>query len=201
MVAYELRDRDAYDFEHMDFKPGDIVVDIGGNIGMISILLAKKYPFLKIYAFEPVKQSYDNFVKNIELNQIPEGVITVENIAVTKDSRSIKMQLNYENMGGSRVAADIAPDEESTVPSTTLPHILEKDNIGKIKLLKIDCEGSEYEILYNTPPEILSNTEFMRGEFHYLVVQKNEEDTPEKLLAYCEKYINSIILEDFQRLQ
>lgn len=52
---------DNYDFDSIDFKERDVVIDIGGNIGMVSIYLAKKYPFLKIYAFEPVIQNYQNF--------------------------------------------------------------------------------------------------------------------------------------------
>ena len=76
VVAGEINNNPEYNFENIDFKEGDSVIDIGGNIGMISIFLAKKYPFLKIYAFEPVKQNYDNFLKNIKLNNIPNGIIT-----------------------------------------------------------------------------------------------------------------------------
>ncbi len=52
-VANEIG-KPPYDFDSINFKEGDVVIDIGGNIGMISIYLAKKFPFLKIYAFEPV---------------------------------------------------------------------------------------------------------------------------------------------------
>jgi hypothetical protein len=41
-------DRDEYKLNDIDFKPNDIVIDIGGNVGICSIYLAKRYPFLKI---------------------------------------------------------------------------------------------------------------------------------------------------------
>ncbi|WIH87734.1 hypothetical protein [Brachyspira pilosicoli] len=50
-------------FKKIDFKEGDVVLDIGANVGMVSILLVKKFPFLKIYSFEPMKNNYENLLK------------------------------------------------------------------------------------------------------------------------------------------
>ncbi|MDR1942676.1 MAG: FkbM family methyltransferase [Endomicrobium sp.] len=86
--------RDDYKLNCIDFNQMDVVIDIGANIGMISIYLAKKYPFLKIYSFEPVKCNYEKFKKNIELNKIPNGVINIQNKAVTKDGRTVQMFFN-----------------------------------------------------------------------------------------------------------
>ncbi len=190
VVAGEINNNPEYSFENIDFKEGDSVIDIGGNIGMISIFLAKKYPFLKIYAFEPVKQNYYNFLKNIKLNNIPDGIITVENKAVTKDGRNITMSICYHNMGGSSVSNDGNQNENTAVPSVTLQSILDEHKIDTLKLLKIDCEGSEYEILYNALPKTLSSIKHLHGEFH----NKQDSDPknyPEKLKEFCEKYITA----------
>jgi FkbM family methyltransferase len=190
-VAYELNHKDEYNFDNIGLKPGDIVIDIGGNIGMVSILLARKFPFIKVYAFEPVKQNYENFLRNIDLNRIPEGVIAVENIAVTKDSRDVCMKLIQHNPGGSMVSSDAPQNGDEAVRSETLMRIIEKNKIGKVKLLKIDCEGTEYEILYNAPPQILSNIEYLRGEFHTLPDNTKPDNSPERLLEYCGKYFEA----------
>jgi hypothetical protein len=55
MVANEIG-CDSYDFSSINFKDRNVVIDIGGNVGMFSIFLAKKFPFLKISAFQPVKE-------------------------------------------------------------------------------------------------------------------------------------------------
>ncbi len=189
IVAEELKNNPEYNFENIDFKEGDSVIDIGGNIGMISIFLAKKYPFIKIYAFEPVKQNYENFLKNIEINNIPKGTITVENKAVTHDKRNISMSVCYHNMGGSRVSTDSKQTESIKIPSVTLQNIFDQYKINKLKLLKIDCEGSEYEILYNTLPKTLMNIEYLKGEFH-TVKDSDVKNCPEQLIEFCGKYIS-----------
>jgi FkbM family methyltransferase len=107
-VAQEIIDGQSYVFDNIDFKPGDAVIDIGGNIGIISIYLAKKYPFLKIYSFEPVKYNFDNFLRNIKLNNIPDGIIKVENRAVTKDARKVQINFDPFNTGASSIIKDIS---------------------------------------------------------------------------------------------
>ena len=83
---------DCYGLSQIDFKENDIVIDIGANIGMVSLYLAKRYPFLKIYSFEPFKASYESFIENIKINNIPKGTINPFNKAVTKDGRDIVMK-------------------------------------------------------------------------------------------------------------
>lgn len=194
MIASELNNNE-YDFKNINFKEGDIVIDIGANVGMVSILLAKKFPFLKIYSFEPLKENYDNFIKNIELNNIPKGVISAENKAVTKDGRLVNMSINIQNKGGSSTADIISVNsvmtkENCQVESITLEEIFKKHNVNKLKLLKIDCEGSEYEILYNTNENILNSIENLIGEFHENKDLTDEYDI-DKLCDYVGKYIKN----------
>ena len=184
---------DSYNFDAIDFKDGDVVIDIGGNIGMVSIYLAKKYPFLKIYAFEPVKQNYENFLKNIELNNIDKDIIKVFNLAITKDRRDVILTSPFDNSGASNIYDNYRGSKilnnNSIVKSITFDDIFSNNNISKCKLLKIDCEGAEYEILYNANEENLKNCEYMRGEFHKF---RGEKSKREDLYNYCNKYIKNI---------
>ncbi|MDR2251921.1 MAG: FkbM family methyltransferase [Endomicrobium sp.] len=121
--------RDEYKLNDIDFKPNDIVIDIGGNVGIVSIYLAKKYPFLKIYSFEPVKCNYDNFLENIKLNKIPDGIINVENKAITKDGRDVKMFFDRLNSGCSSIFRNTNSNSDEVlneVPSITLDNIIKK---------------------------------------------------------------------------
>ena len=166
-VTSEINGNEYSNMFNIDFKEGDIVIDIGANIGMVSILLAKKFPFIKIYSFEPVKTNYDNFVKNIKINEVTDGIIKHFNKAVTKDGREISMIVNPINQGNSYINIyNTNYNLELNVESLTFTDILNENNIDKIKLLKIDCEGSEYEILYNINKSILTNIEYIYGEFH-----------------------------------
>lgn len=201
-VPYVAREmcRGAYDFSNIEFKEGDTVIDIGGNVGMISIYLAKKFPFLKIYAYEPVKKNYENFLTNIKLNKIPDGTIHVENKAITKDGRNVNIVTDCTNTGGSAVAEleihkfDIDFISED-IPSTTLNDIFKDNNIKSCKLLKIDCEGSEYEILYNTNKEFLEKCDHLRGEFHNSRKLKKQNLNSTDLISYCRQYIKDVYVE------
>ena len=53
---------DEYKTRSVNFKPGDTVIDIGANVGAVSIMLAKKYPFLDIYAYEAHPINYKNLL-------------------------------------------------------------------------------------------------------------------------------------------
>ena len=86
LIIGELRS-DEYQLGPIDFWPGDVVIDIGGHIGLFSCYLAKKYPFLKILAFEPIPVSYRMFRRNLTLNEVRN--IRLYNVAVTSDRRGL----------------------------------------------------------------------------------------------------------------
>lgn len=193
-VSKEINQGTFYDFKDMNLHSGDTVVDIGANIGIVSIYLAKKFPNIKIYAYEPVAQNYKNFLENIKLNNIPDGIIIAKNKAVTSDGRNVSMKINVLNSGGSSLDTIVASGykneiRNTNVESTTLTDIFLDNNITNLKLLKIDCEGAEYEILNNTQPSLLNKIEILRGEFHENKTLTDEYDA-EKLLNYTKQHIN-----------
>ena len=198
-VTNEINEGDYKYLNDIEFKEGDIVIDIGANLGMVSIFLAKKYPFLKIYSFEPIENNYKNLLRNIEINKIPDGIITAHNLAVTKDERDLELISDILNQGASRISGYenyTSLFKKEIGHSISLNNIIEKYNINNIKLLKIDCEGAEYEILYNTKKEILNNTEYLFGEFHPI---PNEDSS--KLIEYIQNYINKICILDAQNFK
>ena len=144
---------DEYNTKKIDFKPGDVVLDIGANVGSVSIMLAKKHPFIKIYSYEAHPVNYQNLLKNIKENNISN--IEAFNYAVySTDNDSIDINLSYTNTGGSnsfidpKSRPDIYSLEHSNVkvPTISLDSIIKNNNIKKIKLLKMDCEGAEFDI-------------------------------------------------------
>lgn len=194
MVAGEINNGEYKFISKLDLT-NKTIIDIGANLGIVSIVLAKKNPGIKIYAFEPLRENYENLLKNIELNGIDKNIITVENKAVTKDGRNINMSININNRGGSSISDVISVNssmskENCGIESITLEEIVKKYKIDKIDLLKIDCEGSEYEILYNTKEDILKNIDYLVGEFHENKDLTDEYDI-DKLCEYLEKYIKN----------
>jgi hypothetical protein len=58
--------------------------------------------------------------------------------------------------------------EQMEVPCTTLMEIMESNHLEHVDLLKMDCEGAEYEILYSTPLSHLERIAEIRMEYHNL---------------------------------
>jgi hypothetical protein len=56
--------------------------------------------------------------------------------------------------------------DKISVDCLTLEDIFKKHRLKKLDLLKLDCEGAEYEILYETPAEILAKIKEIRLEYH-----------------------------------
>ena len=68
-VARELQ-ADRYRLRDANFDEGDIVIDVGAHIGLFSIYLAKRWPVLKVFAFEPFPTNYRNCEDNLHLNKV-----------------------------------------------------------------------------------------------------------------------------------
>lgn len=153
----------SYDLDSIPFEAGDTVLDVGAQVGLVSLYLGKKHPEINIIAYEPVPENFARLVRNLANNGVKN--VTAVNKAVTGDGRQIALTVNLQsNSGGA--SAFTSPDascQSVMVESVTLGDILSRHE--KIKLLKIDVEGAEYEIFGSLNGE-LGKIQNIRGEFH-----------------------------------
>lgn len=189
-IARELGEG-CYGLDKIPFEKGDVVIDIGGHVGIFAIYLARLHPDITIYAYEPIP---DNF-RHFQMNMVQNGVtnIHVFNKAVTRDGRSLPMTVNFSfNSGGATATWDqdqlnSASYTQYEVASLTLNSIFETHQINRCRLLKIDCEGSEYEILLNAPS--LKRVEFLSAEFHTNELLRAQGYSPDMLYDHCCQFI------------
>ena len=178
-IINEIFFQNSYNLDHIQLSPGDIVIDIGANIGILSIYLALKFQ-VKVLAFEPLPSNYAYLKKNIEENKA--YTVYPFPLAVTGDGRFLELRCMTENLGGANAyVTNEQPFMTAQASSITLQHIFDSFSLDKVKLLKIDCEGGEYEIFQSTPQKYLKRIEYLIGEFHHLF---GTED-PKPLLEQC----------------
>lgn len=143
----------------INFAYDDIILDIGANLGIISILLSKKFPTTKIYSFEASPINYENFLKNIKDNNCTN--ITPFNLAVWSESnKTVEISTSPTNSGGSSIFYKDSFHEQyptSQVKTISLKDIFDQNNIKKCKLLKMDIEGSEYHSFKSLPQDYINN--------------------------------------------
>lgn len=145
------------------------IVDIGGHIGMFSIYASEACPNAKIYSFEPFKENYDMFVKNTKNIKN----IHVENVGILDKRGNFKIYLNkYPEKGmvnKERPTVYKNRFKESicyNIKTITLNDVFTKHNIKEVDFMKIDCEGSEYQILLNAEDALLKKIKNIAMEWH-----------------------------------
>jgi FkbM family methyltransferase len=144
--------------------------------------LAKKYPQAQILAYEPVLENFEALLRNIDRNKLTN--ITPHNRAVTKDGRRVGIATDpISNSGGSNI---YDKEVSQQAESVTLRSIFEDYNIGRLPLLKIDCEGAEFEILEDY--SLLGRVWALRGEFH-----RGNGDA-NALLKQCQTLIDDVVI-------
>jgi len=169
----------SYRLDEIEFAPGDVVLDVGAHVGVISIYLARTHPDIRIIAYEPMPDNFARLQRNLQSN----GVTTVEavNMAVTGTGGRVELARAEGNSGG-HSAYTHANGNGVGVPSRTLAQVLEAHGVERVALLKIDCEGAEYEILTSSTAP-LGLIERIRGELHTNARLRAEGHDPAELLA------------------
>ncbi len=132
-------------------KKGDVVLDVGANIGYDTLILAKLVGKNgRVFAFEPGPINFQLLEKNIKINEY--NNVTLVNKAVSKDNKSIKLYLNETNGTGHKID-DISNlgvklnRKSIDIESIKLDDFLKNKKIKKIDFVKIDVEGSESEVI------------------------------------------------------
>lgn len=155
---------------HLKNVPNDaVIIDIGAHIGAFSLLAATKYTQSHIFAFDPSIENFALLNKNIKINNLEKRIKTF-NLAVTDGKKkTIMLNEHPSNLGMHSVIFDYnlgGKGQQYDVPTTSLDRIFSENKIKTCHLLKIDCEGAEYNILFNTPKKILGKINNIVLEYH-----------------------------------
>lgn len=143
------------------------IVDIGANIGVVSLDWASRLPHVRIHAFEPHPGTFAMLAENITANHLLERVICHQQ-AVGREAGT----LTFRTAGLSVLTtahknlADNATGE-FTASTVSLDQIVERcAQDGAVGLVKIDAEGAEAEILEGARPETLKEIRQFVIEYH-----------------------------------
>ncbi|MCX6736555.1 MAG: FkbM family methyltransferase [Candidatus Parcubacteria bacterium] len=145
-------------------KDNSIIIDIGANIGVLSVFAASTSKNTIVYAYEPMPRSYDLLLENISINKLEKNILPFKlGIGAKKEKR--KLFLANGSPFHSLYTNEIDKNYLE-IECISLGDIFESNHLKECDILKIDCEGAEFEILYNTLDKYLKCIKEIRLEYH-----------------------------------
>ena len=158
------------EFLRLFLRPGDIGLDVGANIGAITVGLAQKVgPAGAIHAFEPQRAIHDVLCAN---------VAQLKNVVVHREAAGAEPGVihvpprDYDSVGNfGGVALGGGVGEE--VPVVTIDSL----KLPRLRLMKIDVEGMEMDVLRG------ANETIMRCE-PALYVENDRDERSEQLISH-----------------
>jgi FkbM family methyltransferase len=132
-------------------QPGDVVLDVGANIGYFSLLAgACVGPAGRVIAFEAVPSIADMLERNVRRNGLP---VDVRRTAAGDVPGSIEIfRSSGRNLGRSGTSGGAGTTSEGAVPVVRVADVVEHDLWPRIRFVKIDVEGDERRVLRGLEP-------------------------------------------------
>lgn len=146
-------------------EDGWTVIDIGAGMGDFCVHVARRCPRARVVGFEPFAQSFKLLQHNIALNGVAN--ISVYPLAVSSDGRPMQLSMIGAAVQHSTSAAGATESASmQAVQSVTLAGALDLGGMLQCDLLKVDCEGGEFDILLNAPDALLRRFRNICLEYH-----------------------------------
>jgi len=167
-LFHEIWIDEVYAPSGYEINDGDTVVDIGANIGVFAMYAATRALGVKVKSYEPFPKNAEYFRANLEASKLDNVEFYQLAVAGSNGSRT----LHVEDAWILHSLADKDSAEKGLdVECITLDKVFA--DVDRCDLLKLDCEGSEYEILYSA-----SNETF--GRISRIVCEFNNIDSERK---------------------
>ena len=144
-ILFEIYVRECYGA--VELRPGSTVIDIGAHIGCYSLMAAQTAA--RVIACEPHPENLSILRKNVELNQTTNVEVISHAISNKAGKASLIIPDNDTFVG--RYSLHPGRGRRSIeVTCISLEDLVREAHLTEIDSIKIDCQGSEYEILYES---------------------------------------------------
>ena len=122
--------------------PSTVLLDVGANIGFVTLFAASRAKEGHVHAFEPIKHLAEQIEKSVDINSFSN--VTVHNVACGSARGTAQISVPAKNSGGASIAR--APkDSQDTLSIDVAP--VDEMMYQKVDIIKIDVEGFELQAL------------------------------------------------------
>ena len=171
-LEYEIFNKEEYGFAKAKIQNAECIFDIWGHIWLFSKWCRNINQKAKIHYFEPVGEFYER----AKINLWNDKNIILNNYWIGAESQSWTILLNLEKtMQSSKYSSFLNPRwTKIDVNFISLKEYLERGNINKIDVLKMDIEWMEFEVFD-------SRSDFERWKINNLIAEIHLLDEEKKL--------------------
>jgi len=152
----------AYDVRCIKWPEVRTIIDVGANVGAATLWFARRAPHATIISVEPASGVVSLLRHNIHANRLQSRVRIVAaalagqsgTVEMTSSGPSVSRKVNRESRKAERVRA------------ISLKELLDQHAFGEVDLLKLDCEGAEFDVLLSSDDRVLRRNRVIAGEYH-----------------------------------
>jgi FkbM family methyltransferase len=171
-IYNEIFAEKSYDYPNL-VTGNPVIIDIGANTGLFSLRMKQRYPDSTIYCYEPFLKNFEQLSQNIRLSKLES--IEIFQKGVGGRTRTEKLFLNKNNLGGhSLFELEARSNEFVHIDIIGIADLLKDLGQDRIHLIKMDCEGAEYEIIKGINNQLASQIEIILFESTESVYNLNE---------------------------
>jgi len=171
-------DRDYMVLDDIIGESSDAILDIGAHIGLFSMYARGINDNVKIFAYEPAPDNFSVMKEHFKENHI-DGVF-VKNVAVTGKDGDAVLLLSEDSHNHSILRFFQNVTKEVKVQTSSMARIFDRDlsrqGINRCDLVKMDCEGAEFEILPSIGPEVFKKIGSFYIEYHEYLPENKRTD-------------------------
>ena len=173
LVVREM-EGDLYGLSRLPTHLGEraLMLDIGSHVGATAILLALRHPELRVHAFEPDATTFLFLVWNLLEHRLL-GRVTPHHLALHSDNTGLEFVTSGDDTTSSRAVRMGRPwgsqQAKTCVPTIQLGAFLDVtacDVHARVQLVKLDCEGCEYDIVPQNTTFFEKHVRYLFGEVH-----------------------------------
>lgn len=158
-----------------------VLLDVGANIGYVSLLFAKLFPTAEIYSFEPTDYGFSRLLENLRLNPaLSQRIRPVQTFLSDTDTKDHSIQafarwtLSATETEESRHPVHLGvPCAATNVGATTIDAFVAKNSLRRVDFIKVDTDGHEWRILQGARQTIRDKRPYVLFEIGQYVWEEN----------------------------
>ncbi len=162
--VFEMFVEDVYHLSGLGdvrLEEGDVVLDLGAHIGAAALLFAERWPAASLVCIEPNPATFSYLEANLRANRTR---ATARNEAVgAADGTATLFGIDEASCEASTSMP--RPGASREVPVVAFARLV-GEAPGPVRVVKLDCEGAEHEVLAASGPELWADVEVVLLEYH-----------------------------------